>query len=58
MGNQNRAPEWILFDRRSLEWSIGDVPAFIRSRHPGVTYRVMSTEDGVWVFHRIGGQGR
>ena len=57
IGNQNPAPEWILFDQRSPEWSISDVPVFIRSKHPGVTYRVMSTEDGVWVFHRIGGQG-
>ena len=56
IGNQNPAPQWILFDQRSPEWSIGNVPVFVRSKHPGVTYRVVFMEDGVWVLHRVGGQ--
>jgi len=58
VGNQNPAPQWILFDQRSPEWSIRDVPGFIGPRHPGTTYRVVFEEDGVWVFHRSAGQAR
>ncbi len=56
VGNQNPAPQWILFDQRSAEWSIRDVPAFIGSRHPGIRYQVVFEEDGVWVLHRAGGK--
>ncbi len=56
IGNQNPAPQWILFDQRSPEWSIANVPVLVRSKHPGVTYRVVFMEDGVWVWHRVGGQ--
>ncbi len=55
IGNQNPAPQWILFDQRSPEWSISQVPAFVRSKHPGSTYRIVFAADGVWVLNRIAG---
>ncbi len=55
IGNQNPAPQWILFDQRSPEWSIADIPAFVRSKHAGRTYRVVFAADGVWVLNRITG---
>jgi uncharacterized membrane protein len=55
IGNQNPAPRWILFDQRSREWSIGNVPAFVRSKHPGSTYRIVLAADGVWVLKLVPG---
>jgi uncharacterized membrane protein len=55
IGNQNRAPRWILFDQRSPEWSISNVPSFVRSRHPGAGYRTVLAADGVWLLKRTGG---
>ncbi len=57
IGNQNPAPQWILFDQRSREWSISNVPGFLPSSHPGVRYRVVSMDDGVWVLRRVGQAG-
>jgi uncharacterized membrane protein len=45
------APQWILFDSASPEWQVS--PAFIASRHPGVTYRAVFDRDGLWVYQRI-----
>ena len=44
------APEWILYDSTSPEWT--ETPTFIATRHPGATYRVAFDRDGVWVFER------
>lgn len=44
------APEWILYDSTSPEWT--ETPTFIATRHPGATYRVAFDRDGVWVFQR------
>lgn len=54
VGNVNPAPQWILFDQRSPEWSIGNVPAFEGSRHPGAAYETVFSDDGVWLLRRLG----
>lgn len=55
VGNRNPPPQWVVFDQRSPEWSISDVPAFIRAKHAGISYRVVSANDGVWVLRRASG---
>jgi uncharacterized membrane protein len=52
VGNRNPPPAWVVFDQQSPEWSISDVPTFINARHAGVSYRVVSEQDGVWVMRR------
>ncbi len=44
------APDWILYDTTSPEWT--QTPTFVATRHPGATYRVAFDRDGVWVFER------
>jgi len=53
----NPAPRYIVFDADSSGYAQPptDVPAFVNSRYPGVTYRLTYKSDGVYVFLRTAG---
>lgn len=51
----NPPPQYIVFDSGSTDFQPppGSVPGFIGQRHPGVSYREIFRDDGVYVFRRI-----
>jgi len=51
----NPPPQYIVFDSGSTDFQPppASVPGFISNRHPGVTYREIFRDDGVYVFRRI-----
>jgi uncharacterized membrane protein len=51
----NPPPQYIVFDSGSTDFQPppASVPGFISTRHPGVTYREIFRDDGVYVFRRI-----
>jgi len=53
----NPAPRYIVFDADNSGYAQppADVPAFVNSRYPGVTYRLTYKSDGVYVFLRTAG---
>lgn len=55
----NPAPKYIVFDSLNSGWSPAptDVPAFVDQRHPGVTYRQIYLNNGVYVFRSQGSTG-
>ncbi len=57
IGNSgNPATEYIVFDGTDSGYSPepANVPAFVASQHPGITYDVIYDTGGVYVFHRSG----
>ena len=57
IGNSgNPATEYIVFDGTDSGYSPepANIPAFVASQHPGVTYNVIYDNGGVYVFHRSG----
>jgi uncharacterized membrane protein len=57
IGNSgNPATEYIVFDGTDSGYSPepANVPAFVASQHPGVTYSMIYDTGGVFVFHRSG----
>jgi hypothetical protein len=56
----NPPPQYIVFDSGSTDFQPppANVPEFISHRHPGVTYREIFRDDGVYVFRRISGDDR
>ncbi len=57
IGNSgNPATEYIVFDGTDSGYSPepANVPAFVASQHPGITYNVIYDTGGVYVFHRRG----
>jgi uncharacterized membrane protein len=56
----NPAPRYIVFDAKNSGYAQPptDVPGFVNSRYPGVTYQLTYKSDGVYVFLRTqGGDG-
>jgi uncharacterized membrane protein len=53
----NPAPRYIVFDAHNSGYaqSPANVPAFVNSRYPGVTYQLTYKSDGVYVFLRTAG---
>jgi uncharacterized membrane protein len=53
----NPAPRYIVFDAHNSGYAQppADVPGFINTRYPGVTYRLTYKSDGVYVFLRTAG---
>jgi hypothetical protein len=53
----NPAPRYIVFDAVNSGYAQPptDVPAFVNSRYPGVTYQLTYKSDGVYVFLRTAG---
>jgi len=51
----NPAPRYIALDADSSGYAHppADVPGFVNSRYPGVTYRTIFKADGVYLFRRI-----
>ena len=50
----NPVPRYVAYDARSSGYTHppADVPGFINSRYPGVTYQTIFEADGVYVFRR------
>jgi hypothetical protein len=55
----NPPPQYIVFDSGSTDFQPppANVPEFISHRHPGVAYREIFRDDGVYVFRRISPPG-
>jgi uncharacterized membrane protein len=55
----NPPPQYIVFDSGSTDFQPppANVPEFISRRHPGVSYREIFRDDGVYVFRRISPPG-
>jgi uncharacterized membrane protein len=56
----NPAPRYIVFDAHNSGYAQPptDVPGFINTRYPGVTYQLTYKSDGVYVFLRTAGGDR
>ena len=57
IGNSgNPATEYIVFDGTDSGYSPepANVPAFVASQHPGITYNVIYDTGGIYVFRRSG----
>jgi uncharacterized membrane protein len=56
----NPAPRYIVFDAHNSGYAQppADVPAFVNSRYPDVTYQLTYKSDGVYVFLRTAGRNR
>jgi uncharacterized membrane protein len=50
----NPVPRYVAFDAGNSGYARppADVPGFVNSRYPGVTYQTIFKADGVYVFHR------
>jgi hypothetical protein len=50
----NPVPRYVVFDADNSDYAHppADVPGFVNSRYPGVTYQTIFKADGVYVFRR------